>query len=179
VTVENEDKKDSAGVPPVMRIARIVRVLIVVAVAASLLYLYGRYRFRRIPGDCESMISAFLPGERVLVDLWVRNPESLPRGGVIIYNAPGEGVRIGRVVGLPGERVEISGGLVRVNGQPLSEGIFPHQGIFPVRRSWPAVEVEAGRVYVLGDATYSGAGDSRRLGTLARESIRGRIICKF
>ena len=96
---------------------------------------------------------------------------------VILRHADGE-ESVKRVVGLPGETVEIREGALAVNGSRLEppahlageyivqKGRFGHA---------PAVLGE-GAYFVLGDSSYVSQ-DSRRWGPVGREEIEGRVMC--
>lgn len=101
-----------------------------------------------------------------------RNVAGMPkRGDIVAFNKTGiygfpDKVRIKRVVGLPGERLEIAGGRILINGEPFTS--YGH--IFPFRYSYGPVKVPAGQYFLLGDNTDHSI-DSRLLGTIPLESI--------
>lgn len=95
------------------------------------------------------------------------------RGDVIVFRAPNRPREdyIKRVVGLPGERVEIRRGQVLINGRPLKE---PYE----TRRytgSAPAVTLGPDQVYVLGD-NRPNSNDSRSFGPLSTDQIVGKAL---
>lgn len=73
-----------------------------------------------------SMKPAILPGERLLVRR-LHHARAARRGDVLVFRSThrqkgdGQTLMIKRLIGLPGERVELSGGRVLVNGSPLAE----------------------------------------------------------
>jgi signal peptidase I len=77
----------------------------------------------RVAGVCliptDSMEDAILAGDRILVCRAGRNAVS--RNDMIIFNHPGEsGVQlVKRCIGLPGDTVELCGGIVYINGKPV------------------------------------------------------------
>jgi len=78
-----------------------------------------------------------------------------------------------RVIGLPGETIEIRGGYVYINGEFLEDDVFARgfgerQGYFP-----PTV-IPEGYFFVMGDNRNNSL-DSRQTGMLAREYIRARV----
>ncbi len=80
-----------------------------------------------------------------------------------------------RVVGLPGETVEIAGGEIYINGSlvekpPSLDGIvYLRQGEYGLA----PVKLESGEYFVLGDNSRFSR-DSRRFGPIQRKSIFGR-----
>jgi signal peptidase I len=80
---------------------------------------------------------------------------------------------IKRVIGLPGDLVEIDRGMVYVNGERLEEGYVPED--YRDRQSAPAVTVPPDSYYVLGDHRSS-SNDSRNWGPVDRRFIYGKAV---
>lgn len=78
-----------------------------------------------------------------------------------------------RVIGLPGDVVEVRDGQVTVNGEPLDEPYVVHDD----RGTFEPVEVPAGRLYVLGD-NRPNSSDSRypSLGLVRVDDVVGRSV---
>lgn len=100
---------------------------------------------------------------------WFRAPA---RGDVVAIRMAGPHVvYVKRIVGLPGERVEIVEGVVTIDGTPLVEPAV-------VRRApWnmPAVAVGADEYFVIGD-NRSMAIENHDLGRVKRERIIGKLL---
>lgn len=99
------------------------------------------------------------------------------RGDVIVFeppNRPGEDY-VKRIIGLPGETVEIRAGQVFINGEPLAEPFQPMQGTYTMPN---AVTVPDGQVFVLGD-NRNNSNDSHNWGTLPLENIVGRAWLSY
>jgi signal peptidase I len=126
----------------------------------------------RVRVDGFSMVPTLQDGEYVLVNrLAYRN--SLPeRGDIIVFASPqaNDLDLIKRVIGLPGDKVKISGGVVEVNGQSLDE---PYIAAAPVYNGeW---EVPEDRLFVLGD-NRNDSSDSHAWGLLPLENVIGKAI---
>jgi signal peptidase I len=80
---------------------------------------------------------------------------------------------IKRVIGLPGDLVEIDRGVVIVNGKPLNEDYVTEEN--RDSQSRPPLRIEPGHYYVLGDHRSS-SNDSRAWGTVPRENIYGKAV---
>jgi signal peptidase I len=96
------------------------------------------------------------------------------RGDIVVLeppDAPGQHY-IKRIIGLPGDTVQLQNGQVLVNGQVLHEQ-------WPIRQSpganWGPATVGAGQYFVLGD-NRPGSRDSRYFGMLDRSRITGRAF---
>jgi signal peptidase I len=98
---------------------------------------------------------------------WIRPPE---RGDIIVFQPPNSPADdyIKRVVGLPGEQVEIRDGAVWVNGVLLEEPYVANPGFYS--SLWSLGD---GEYFVLGD-NRSNSSDSRSWGVLPVENIIGR-----
>ncbi len=91
---------------------------------------------------------------------------------------PGKLDYIKRIVGLPGEEVDIRDGYVYVNGLRLDEPYVKVEGAtyegalnFPVR-------IPEGKYLVLGD-NRENSSDSREFGLVDKESIRGKAVFRI
>ena len=94
----------------------------------------------------ESMAPELKSGEVVLCDRvgkFILMPE---RGDIVLFST-GDGLFIKRIVGLPGETVEIVAGHVFINSIPLDESDYDVNYVGDM----PPVEIPAGCVFLLGD----------------------------
>jgi signal peptidase I len=94
----------------------------------------------------------------------------LQRGDVILFAPDKERQYLKRLIGLPGDTVEIRNGKVYINGEVLDEPYIKE----PARSDMPARTVEADRYFVLGD-NRNNSSDSRGFGAIPSESILGRV----
>lgn len=98
------------------------------------------------------------------------------RGDVIVFeppNRPGEDY-VKRIIGLPGETVEVRQGQVLINGEPLAEPFQPNPGSYTAR----PVVVPPDNVFVLGD-NRNNSNDSHNWGPLPIEKIVGRAWISY
>ena len=119
-----------------------------------------------------AMAPAFNDGDHVIAD---RSFTTLERGDVVIFRYPQDQTKsfVKRVVGLPGDRVEIVHGRVSINGQPLNE---PY--VIDANRSTetaPAVTIKPDEYFLLGDNRLNSS-DSRSWGAVARSLVWGKIL---
>ena len=126
----------------------------------------------RVRVDGFSMVPTLQDGEYVLVNRLAYRNHLPERSDIIVFSSPQttDLDLIKRVIGLPGDTVEISGGAVRVNGQVLEE---PYIAAAPVYNGeW---EVPDGKLFVLGD-NRNDSSDSHAWGLLPLENVIGRAI---
>jgi signal peptidase I len=125
----------------------------------------GRFR---IEGN--SMEPNLHDSEYVLIDKISYRLHPPERGDVIVFERPGEERDyIKRVIGLPGDTVEVRGGQVWVNGVALDEPYLSQT----IRTEMPARVVQSSHYFVMGD-NRNNSSDSRSFGAIAEEAIVGR-----
>jgi len=144
-----------------------------------------------------SMEPSFPGGDRILVDKRAYATGAPRRGDVVVFRRPADGGRayIKRVIGLPGDRIEVSGGTVLVNGRALPttpapevgadafwegdgrerhlvRGVAPGAPITPPVPGSPSTLLGPDEVFVLGDDRGSSM-DSRTFGPVRLEFVVG------
>ncbi len=97
------------------------------------------------------------------------------RNDIVVINMPGMSeMLVKRVIGLPGETVELRRGVVYVNGEPLPEP-FPHDLGY---QSTPPMTLGPLSYFVMGD-NRDNSNDSRAFGPVKREYIVGRVWLRY
>lgn len=128
---------------------------------------------REIPTG--SMIPTIEIGDHILVDKILYKQGGLERGDIIVFRPPPKAGRkddfVKRIVGLPGDQVEIKDGIVYINGQALAETyVKNHSSEF-----FGPVEIPAQSYFMMGD-NRSNSLDSRFWGVVPAENIKGRAV---
>lgn len=120
-------------------------------------------------------------GDHVIVDKQIYRFKSPQRGDIVLFLPPKllqsnhfREAFIQRIIGLPGERVEIQNGRVYINSQPLEEN-YP-QGLS--QYSFIPITVPANSYFVLGD-NRNHSYDSEDWGFLPRQNILGKVTKRF
>src|SRR5215210_6256441 len=145
-----------------------------------------------------SMENNLLIGDHLLVNKFVFGPQlsrferavlpmrEIKRGDIVVFKYPDEPERdfIKRVVGLPGETIELRNKKVFVNGTALDEPyvhfleashLAAEVTSFDVRERYGPVRVPDGQYFVMGD-NRDNSQDSRYWGFLPRHYIKGRAL---
>jgi signal peptidase I len=145
-----------------------------------------------------SMENNLLIGDHLLVNKFVFSPTAagleralLPmrdirRGDIVVFKYPEEPERdfIKRVIGLPGDIVELRAKKVYINGQPLDEpyvhyltpaGSGGEVTSADVRERYGPVTVPDEQYFVMGD-NRDNSQDSRYWGYLPRDHVKGKAL---
>jgi len=147
-----------------------------------------------------SMEPNLLVGDHLLVNKFVFSPTSsaverglmptrqIRRGDIVVFKFPTDPERdfIKRVIGLPGETVELKNRVIYINGRPIDE---PYAHYLPrqesttlgevtsddVREHYGPETVPTGSLFVMGD-NRDNSQDSRYWGFLPRDNIKGEAL---
>lgn len=149
---------------------------IVIAVGISVLIIVFLYQPVKVEGT--SMMPGLADQERIFINKFVYHMENIERGDVVVFRYPGDTSKnyIKRIVGVPGDRVEIFRGTVFVNGNRLQEPYLPPR--FRDERSMSEVTVPEGSYFVLGDHRNL-SNDSRDFGVVERQAIFGKAVFAY
>lgn len=130
-----------------------------------------------------SMKPTLEAGDRLVIDKLSYRFHPPRAGDIVVFKLPEEALRpedppapaaLKRVVALPGQSVEVREGLVRVDGQSLSESYL----LEPPRYTWGPAHVPEGMLFVLGD-NRNASSDSHIWGFLPRSNVLGRAWVRF
>ncbi len=167
-----------------------------IAVALGVL-LVNALVFKSFAVNGPSMQSTLFTGDRLIINrlpiTWgaiTRTPYLPARGQIIVFTNPNwqpglpDRYIVKRVIGLPGERVKVGDGQIRVFNAQFPGGFNPDRGV-----SGPSsptsgnsdIVVPAGQIYVAGDHRQGDFSlDSRNgLGTIPLGDIQGPTAVRF
>lgn len=156
---------------------RVLAIALAVALTVRVLIAEPRY----IPSN--SMDPTLHIGDRLLVDKVSYRWQPPHRGDIVVFAPPPQLTRLGyetrqafikRIVGEPGQTVEVVQGQVVVDGQPLQEPYI----LEPPAYTLAPVTVPPGQVFVMGD-NRNDSNDSHVWGGLPQQNIIGRARFRF
>jgi len=129
------------------------------------------YQPVRVEGT--SMLPNLEDQDRLFINKFAFRVGEIHRGDVVVFRYPKDQTKnyIKRVIGLPGDRVEIDHGSVMVNGRLLREPYVPTR--YTDDRSLPSTLIPEGEYFVLGDHRNISS-DSREFGPVERDLIYGK-----
>lgn len=146
--------------------------VISIAIAIAIAIFVRTFIFEPIRVDGESM-SPTLHSHQSLGVEKVSRYFGLPKRGeiVIVHYPKSDDAFVKRVIGLPGDTIEIKDSTVYLNGQPLDEDYVspaPYNNMDPFT-------VPADSIFVMGD-NRANSQDSRYVGPISKDAIIGHAL---
>lgn len=131
-----------------------------------------------------SMLPRLHDGERIFVNKLIYYDEyrwapKIERGDIVVFWYPNDPTKsyIKRVIGLPGETVEVREGTVYINGAVLEEKYLdPQENSSPTSQG--AVLVKLNYYFVMGD-NRDNSSDSRIWGLVPKKYIYGKALLRY
>ena len=138
------------------------------------------FLYQPVKVEGTSMMPSLHDQERVFINKFVYRMGlgEVQRGDTVVFWFPGDPSKsyIKRVIGLPGDTVEVRAGAVYVNGQLLEEPYVPEE--YRDRISVAPLRVPGDYYYMLGDHRSS-SNDSRSWGPVPRQAIYGKAVFAY
>lgn len=133
----------------------------------------------------QSMAPTFQGGEWVLINKLAGPVFSFSRGDIVVYRRQPSGRTyvIKRILGMPGDRVEIRDDVLWLNGENLGRAFLGPKSSQPLtpealsgnRQAVQSRVLVEGQVYVVGDARLNSK-DSRQLGPVVEDDVVGKVV---
>lgn len=128
-----------------------------------------------------SMEPTFYDGDYLLVDELTYRFNEPQRGDVVVFHSPQDSsvYYIKRIIGLPGEKIEIQDRVVTIYNSAHPDGLVLDESYVPsgIRSNWSGHdirELESNQYYVMGDNRLNSL-DSRYWGALSKKAIVGLV----
>lgn len=125
-----------------------------------------------------SMLPTIQLQDRLIVDRFAYNFGELKRGDIIVFEAPESAHEdkdlVKRLIGLPGEKVEIKNGNVLINDKVLNEPYIENKADY----NYGPVTVPQHSYFVLGDNRRQSK-DSHVWGFLPSDKVLGRVWIRY
>jgi signal peptidase I len=117
-----------------------------------------------------SMLNTMKTGDKVIINKLIYRFKSPARGEIIVFHTPQDRDLIKRVIGLPGETIQVKNYRVYINGKLLQE---PYLNFSTQTSTVPPTKIAANHLFVMGDNRLNST-DSRELGPIPIDEIIGR-----
>ncbi len=149
---------------------------LVIALGLAMVIIVFFYQPVKVEGT--SMAPLLSDQERIFINKFVYHFEPIERGDVIVFWYPLDRSKsfIKRVVGLPGDQVEVRNGRVYINGKPFNESYVPPQ--FVDMSAYGPFRVPVDEYFVMGDHRIS-SNDSRIFGPVPAGFIYGKAVFAY
>lgn len=144
---------------------------IIIPVVAALLIHQYLFTFARVDGT--SMLDTLHENNIMGVSRLHYRLNEPQRGEIITCNYPEDGNKlfVKRIIGLPGETIEIREGTVYIDGEPIAETYLTHVD----DQSMDPITLAKDEIFVMGD-NRPVSRDSRAVGPLTLDEIYGRVL---
>lgn len=148
-----------------------------IAVSVILAVFLIVFIYQPVKVEGTSMMPGLTDQERIFINKYEYKfgVGSIERSDLVVFHFPLDRSQsyIKRVIGIPGDVVEIDDGVVSVNGKKLDEPYVPEEYRDHMRVT--RKEVKPGQYFVLGDHRSSSS-DSRMWGFVDRADIYGKAV---
>jgi signal peptidase I len=154
----------------------VVRELVETIVLTLVIFLLIRVFVQNFRVDGMSMEPNFHDGQFLLISKMAYRVGEPQRGDVIVFRYPQDPSRdfIKRVVGLPGEVVQVTDGQVVVDGTPVPDLADVYQGGY----TSAATRLGPEELYVMGD-NRPNSSDSHTWGPLPTDLVIGKVVLSY
>lgn len=158
-------------------IRKLVVAIIIFKLTMAFLPILVEQQVEKFTIPSNSMLPTLQPGDKIFVH---QSRNYIPQqGDLVVFNPPPKNrfsdvnkdeFFVKRVIGRPGETVQINNGVVYINNKPLKEDYTAQ----PAAYQWGPVAVPAGNYLVLGD-NRNDSFDSHAWGFLPAANIIGKV----
>ena len=165
------EKKARPGLTGALSWARDLAFSVLIAVVLIV------FIYQPVKVEGTSMMPALTDQERIFINKFTYRfgIGNIERGDMVVFWFPLDPSKsyIKRVIGLPGDTVEIDDGTVMVNGRRMDEDYVPEE--YRDHQSYRKTRIPPDNYFVLGDHRSS-SNDSRSWGPVERRFIYGKAV---
>lgn len=156
--------------------------ILYLAVVLMIAFAVRKFVFNSVFVSGSSMNPTFQDRDQVFTARPLIIGKNYRHGDVVVFNPPFEyskkGYFIKRIIGLPGDTVEIKDGKVWLNGKVLEEDYISQNATESGETKFFVVSEES--VFVMGDNRAKGASnDSRFFGEIPMKNIEGVVMLRY
>jgi len=148
------------------------------ALALASYFVISHFVMQTVQVVGQSMVPTLQDSQQLLLNRWIYLVRAPQRCDVVVLRDNDNNVAVKRIIGMPGDVVELKDGKVYINTNLLSEPYLnPGTPTFPYTKEPELdkpIKCEKDEYYVLGDNRKNSA-DSRTYGKITRQQILGLI----
>lgn len=150
--------------------------ILAVVLAAAIAAILFKVIFNLGIVNGSSMSPTLNDGDVLLLDRLLYEPEY---NDIVVFKNEERGTLVKRIIGMPGDTIEVKNSVVYRNGEPLEEDYIA-QGYFGCGEMTGPVTIEEGHVFVMGD-NRPDSYDSRfaGVGQVSADDIIGGVVCRL
>lgn len=158
----------------------IINMVLYIGIVIGLAILLNKFVIQKVEVDGHSMDYTLADEQQLIlekVSYYFKDPE---RFDIIVFHPEGmssETLYIKRIIGLPGETIQIIDGKVYINGEVL-EDPYAREAMYEAGIAEEPVHIGENQYFVLGD-NRNGSQDSREIGLVEKDSISGRAVLRL
>ncbi len=143
-----------------------------ILIALIVVFIIRKFFFTMIRVDGTSMLDTLQNGDRIaatIIDMKIQGPR---QGSIVICTYPGaDHLCIKRVIGMPGDTLQIVQGVTYINGEKLDEPYVTH---YRKNEFYGPITLGEGEYFVMGDnRAVSHDSRARDVGPLKKSAIEG------
>ncbi|MDO4269167.1 MAG: signal peptidase I [Eubacteriales bacterium] len=156
------------------RVRRISSWVVDIVVALSFAWFCLTFFGWQITISGQSMQPLFNSGDMVLANRLIYDFGKPKRMDVVVFEREDKKTNVKRIIGIPGDTVQIEGGILYVNGEPVEDETLRNVSLAGLAEN--PVELGEGEYFLLGDNRDSSE-DSRfaNVGNVREEQIQGKV----
>jgi signal peptidase I len=159
------------------RKAQIIELIKIIALSVAIVIPIRMYVMQTFYVQQVSMMPNFQPYNYLIVNRWMYQRHTPQRGDVVVFHIDGEkDALIKRVIGLPGETVEVKNNHVFINGAQLDESVYLSNTV-PTQGSVKQT-LDSTHYFVMGDNRPQSK-DSRVFGPITDDDIVGKVAVRL
>jgi len=149
----------------------------IIILTAAIVLLSRQFLFEPVSVHGQSMMPTFEEDDKVILS----KISSIDNFDMIVFVAPDQKNYIKRVIGVPGDRVEMKDDQLYLNGEPVDEPYLEENRKWAETNGYPQLTTDFGEFtvpgecyFVLGDNRLNSV-DSRMIGFVLEETVIGEV----
>ena len=172
--------REPAVVPRGKSVVREYAEALIIAVLLALVIRTFVVQAFKIPSG--SMLPTLKIGDHILVSKFIYDFEAVKRDDVIVFKFPLDESRdfIKRVIGLPGDTLEIRGRELLINGRPFKDpfAVYDAPAAQDAQQHYGPIHIPPGHLFMMGD-NRDHSMDSRVWGLLDAHKVIGKAFIVY